>query len=109
MLSVVLWVIFSEHFFLHLHVASNAYNSWSLTCFFIIVLYHFFLVWNDGLILCREATEAHPLPLIFSVSLVDVDAEVYDSSVLEVETFVGFSFDRHSCQEMNYFFRQLFH
>lgn len=30
---------------------------------------------------------------MFSVSLIDVDAEVYDSSVSEVKTVVGFSFD----------------
>lgn len=55
--------------------------------------YHFILVWNYELILCGEATEAHQLPLVFSVSLIDVDAEVYDSSVSEVKTVVGFSFD----------------
>lgn len=41
-----------------------------------------------------EATKTHPLPLMFSVSPVDIDAEVYDSSVLDVKTFFGFSFDR---------------
>lgn len=30
---------------------------------------------------------------MFPVSLIDVDAEVYDSSVSEFKTVVGFSFD----------------
>ena len=86
MLALVFWVIFSQHFFLYLHDASNGWDSWSLTCFSIIVRYRFFVVQNNGLILWREATEAHPLTLMFSVSLVDVDAEVYDSWVSDVKT-----------------------
>lgn len=53
-----------------------------------------FLVWNNEPILCGEATETHRVPLMFSVSLVDVHATVYDSSVSDVKTFVRFSFDR---------------
>lgn len=39
----------------------------------------------EGLIICGEATEKLQSPLVFSASLVDVDAEVCDSSVSEVK------------------------
>lgn len=49
---------------------------------------------------------------MFSVSLVDVNAEAYDSSVSDLETFELMTLkanDRHSFQKMNYLFGQLFH